>query len=198
MKVYGGRTVGILLAVACLVMALGVFAQAPKAKPTKKNVVIVVVDMGKIYRESKLSKLIMVEMKAWDDGIRAQAQPKMDLMKQKQQALQDGQAKLSQDEKDKLTKEVQGLQTDLSTLQSKARQEYQEKQNEATQRMQSKLEPIIKALAEENGWDLVQNKADQNSLYSADALDQTDVVLAKFDAATPDTAAAAPPAPHKP
>jgi Skp family chaperone for outer membrane proteins len=162
------------------------------------------IDMGKVFRESKLSKQIQAEFKAWDDSVRGQAQPKITLMQQKQQALQDSQSKLSAGEKDKLGKEVQDLQSELNTIQSKARQEYQEKQGAATQKMQAKLQPVIEALATENEWDLVMNKADQNAVWSSEALDQTDLILAKLDAQTPDAPApaavqpAASPAPAPP
>ena len=206
MKLYGRKPMGILLATAVLMSAVSATAQAPKVKPTKKKVVVVMIDMGRIYRESKLSKQIMAELKTWDDSIRSQAQPKVELLKQKQQALQDGQSKLSAEEKDKLNKETQALQTELSGIQSKARQEGQEKQGAATQRMQDKLQPAIEALANENEWDLVMNKTDQNAVWSSEALDQTDLILAKLDAATSDAPApvaaqpAAPPptAPAKP
>lgn len=180
------------LAALVLGLALAVPALAANAKPTKKKIVVVVVDMNKIYQDAKISKQIQAEFKVWDDGIRVQAQPKLDLLKQKQQALEAGKATLPEADRTKLEKEIQGLQQEIGQIQNKARQEYQEKQTSAAQRMQAKLTPVLEALGTENEWDVVVNKADQNLLWTSDAVDQTESVMARLDAETPDAPAPAP------
>jgi Skp family chaperone for outer membrane proteins len=183
----------VLAATLCLAAAA---PAAAKVKPTKQKVVVVVVDMNKIFQESKLSKQIQAEFKAWDDGIRLQAQPKLDLLKQKQQALEAGKATLPEAERTKLEKEIQGIQQEVSQIQAKARQEYQERQNAAAQRMQAKLAPILEALGAEYGWDVVVSRGEQNILWSSEAVDHTETLMERMNAETPDAPAPAPaPAP---
>ena len=186
------------LAASALSLALTVPARAANAKPTKKKVVVVVVDMNKIYKDAKISKQIQAEFKVWDDAIRVQAQPKLDLLKQKQQALEAGKTTLPEADKAKLEKEVQGIQQEISQIQNKARQEYQEKQAAAAQRMQAKVNPILEALGAENDWDVVVNRADQNLLWSSEAVDQTETLMARMDAETPDAPAPVAPAAPNP
>jgi Skp family chaperone for outer membrane proteins len=181
--------VAALAATLCLALAA---PAAAKAKPTKQKVVVVVVDMNKIFQESKLSKQIQAEFKAWDEGIRLQAQPKLDLLKQKQQALEAGKTTLPEPEKTTLEKEIQGIQQEVSQIQAKARQEYQERQNAAAQRMQTKLSPVLEALGSEYGWDVVVNKGEQNILWSSEAVDHTETLMERMNAETPDAPAPAP------
>jgi Skp family chaperone for outer membrane proteins len=175
-----------------LCLALAAPAITAAIKPTKKKVVVVVVDMNRVFKDSKLSQQIQAEFKVWDDGIRLQAQPKLDLLKQKQQALEAGKATLPEAEKTKLEKEIQGIQQEVSLVQNKARQEYQEKQASASQRMQAKLAPVLQSLGTENEWDVVVNKGDQNILWTSEAVDQTDTLLERLDAETQDAPSPAP------
>ena len=59
----------------------------------------------------------------------------------------------------------------------------QERQRAASQKFQSKLQPILDQLGKENGWDVILNKSEQ-TVWTNSALDITDVVLKRLDAAT--------------
>ena len=73
-------------------------AAPPGAKPTKKQVVVVVIDMAKIVRESNLSKSVQAEFQNWTDGVKAALQPRADIIRTKQEALKNDEAKLNADQ----------------------------------------------------------------------------------------------------
>lgn len=156
--------------------------QSASVKPTKKNVVVVVVDVSRIARESNLAKSVQAEFQAWGDGIKAALQPKGDTLRTKQEALKTEGAKLTADQKQVREKEIAALQLEMSQLQQKAQQEYQQRQQGAEERLRAAFEPVLDTVAKENGWDVIINKADR-LLWSSDAVDQTDQVLARFNAA---------------
>ncbi len=171
-------------------------AQSAAVKPTKKNVVVVVVDISRIARESNLAKSVQAEFQAWGDGVKATLQPKGETLRAKQEALKTEGAKLTADQKQVREKEIATLQLELNQLQQKAQQDYQQRQQGADERLRAAFEPVLDAVAKENGWDVILNKADR-LLWTSEAVDQTELVLARFNAAytvPPPAAPAATPA----
>lgn len=157
-------------------------APAPKTTGTRS---VVVVDMGHIFKDSKFAKKVQADFRAWEDNIKTEVQPKLDLLKQKQEALKDPDGKLAPQQKEDLKKEVAALQGDLMERQRQAQQEFKEKQQEAVQQLQDKVDPILQKLGDENGWDVILNKG-QDALWVRDAADVTDMVMSRLDAETPD------------
>lgn len=157
-------------------------AQPAAIKPTKKNVVVVIIDVSRIARESNLAKSVQAEFQAWGDGVKATLQPKGDALRAKQEALKTEGAKLTADQKQVREKEIATLQAELNQVQQKAQQEYQQRQQGAEERLRAAFEPVLDTVAKENGWDVILNKTDR-LLWSSEAVDQTDQVLARFNAA---------------
>lgn len=168
--------------------------QPAAVKPTKKNVVVVIVDVSRIARESNLAKSVQAEFQAWGDGVKAALQPKGEALRAKQEALKTEGAKLTADQKQVREKEIASLQAELNQVQQKAQQEYQQRQQGAEERLRAAFEPVLDTVAKENGWDVILNKTDR-LLWSSEAVDQTDQVLARFNAAYTIPPVAAAPAP---
>lgn len=182
----------------CLALATGtLWAQDSRvpssasaaAKPTKKQVVVVVIDMAKIVKESNLSKSVQAEFQTWVEQVKAALQPRAETIRTKQEALKNEGDKLTADQKQTREKEIQVLQTELNQLQQKVQQDYQTRQQMAEDKLRKAFDPIVDALAKENGWDIIMNKSER-MVWNSDAVDQTDLVLARFNAATPAPAAA--------
>ena len=157
-------------------------AQPAAVKPTKKNVVVVIIDVSRIARESNLAKSVQAEFQVWGDGIKAALQPKGDALRAKQEALKTEGAKLTADQKQVREKEIATLQGEMNQLQQKAQQEYQQRQQGAEERLRAAFDPVLDTVAKENGWDVILNKTDR-LLWSSEAVDQTDQILARFNAA---------------
>jgi Skp family chaperone for outer membrane proteins len=165
------------------------------AKPAKANPVVVVLNMDKIMGESTLSKNLHNELKAWTDGKQSELRSKTDAI---QKAIAD---------KSKKPAEIEAMKRDLMQFQESANQEYKQRQMGAADRMKQTFGPLVISLAKENGWDVVINKSSDATIYTGEALEQTDFVLAKLNAAlekkasepaaAPAAAPATEPAPEK-
>lgn len=160
-------------------------AASGAVKPTKKAVTVVVIDMGRIVREAAMSRAIQADFQAWGDSVKATMQPKADALKAKQEALKNEGAKLTADQKQTREKEIALLQSELGQIQQKAQQEYQGRQQAAEERLRAAFEPVLDALGKEYGWDIILNKGGDKLVWSSEAVDQTDLVLARFNAANP-------------
>ncbi len=182
-----------LVALLALAAATVYAEKAASEKPTKKNPVVVVVDMGQIVRESTLSKQIQAKLQSWGEGMRAQMEPKIKAYQEKEAAFKKDEAKLSSADKAKRSQELDALRGELQQMQTKAQQEYQQRQQAAGERMQAAFGPLMDSLAKEKGWDVVLNKGQQDVIWASDAVDQTAVVLARFNAQAPAAPAAAAP-----
>ncbi len=189
------------LVIASALLAVAAMAADPRqpapaaAKAPGKPRTVALVDMNRVFRESKAALQIQAQFKAWQDGVMADVQPKVDQLKKDQEALQD--PKLSPADKEKMTKEAEALQQELGQKQRQAQQEFQAKQQAAGAQLRAQVDPILDALGKEYGWDVVLNKGDQ-TLWLADGVDQTDLLISRLNAATPDSAPAAAPVPQKP
>lgn len=140
------------------------------AKPAKTNPVVVVLNMDRLMGDSNLSKSLHEELKAW-------AESKQSELKARAEALQRAEAAK---EKPAVT---EAMKRDLFQMQEMAKQEFQQRQTEAADRMKKTFDPLVQALAKENGWDVILNKSAEGTIFTGEALDQTDYVLAKLNAA---------------
>jgi outer membrane protein len=156
-------------------------AGQPAPKPPKKNPVVVVVDVERIVKETKMSQDIQNELNAWGQNMQAQLQAKAEAFKQKDAEFRAEAIRLSPQQRDQRIRELEAMQQDLQQLQAQAQQEFERRQGLAGQKMSEKFEPLVRTLASENGWDVVLNKAAQNTIFANDALDQTDYVIQRLN-----------------
>lgn len=152
-------------------------AGQPAPKPPKKNPVLVVLDVERIVKETKISQDIQDELNTWGQDMQAQLRSKAETLRQKDAQFRAEAARLSPPQRDERIRELEGMQQELQQLQNQAQQEFERRQGLAGQKMSEKFEPLVRKLANENGWDVVLNKSGQNTIFTNDALDQTDFVI---------------------
>jgi len=191
------------LGAALLVLALLACkpAQTEKAagpgapKPPKRNLVIVFVDIEKVVKEAKVSQQIQAELSAWSENMRREIQAKADVLKQKDAEFRAVAGRMSPDQRSARIQELESMQQELQQLQGQAQQELEKRRSLAGQKMTEQFEPLIRKLAKDNGWDVVLNRSEQISVFSDEALDQTDYVIQRLNADHPgQPAAGTPPA----
>ena len=171
----------VLLACCSILAATDQKDKTAKPKPAKKNPAVVVLDMDRLVKESTLAQKYQGEIKAMNDSLQAQFQPRMQAFQQKRNEYQADEAKLSPEEKDRRQKELQALQQQVMDVQQKSRADLQKKQEATSKLFHDHLMNLIKSLAQENGWDLIVNRSEEVSIWSSEALDNTDFVLEKLN-----------------
>jgi Skp family chaperone for outer membrane proteins len=164
-------------------------SRQPNPVPASKHAVALV-DVARVSRECKLAQKLSEEFRAWRASYDAEMNPKLELLKQKQEAYQKDQEKLPADEKDKRTKELQALQQEIFQKQREAQQEFKQREQEAGAKLQAQVMPILAAMGAQNGWDVILNKGDQ-TLWMANGVDVTDEVIRRLDETMPPESPAA-------
>ncbi len=191
------RMLTALLALSLAVSALAAGPKTPEKALSgvlKKTPVVVIVDMSRIYKDSKISKQIEADFSAWNESLRATFQKELADLRSKQEAFKKNEATLSKEEKAKEQKAIDAAQKDLSSLQMKARQEFQKRQKAAEEKLHNVLDPLLEKLGKEYGWDVILNKGSKDLVWNTGVVDETDLILKHLDAATPDSAPAKAPA----
>jgi Skp family chaperone for outer membrane proteins len=183
------RAVFILVIFTATLALFAADSRQPNPAPASKHAVAMV-DVARVSRECKLAQKLSEEFRAWRASYDAEMNPKLELLKQKQEAYQKDQEKLPADEKDKRAKELQALQQEIFQKQREAQQEFKQREQEAGAKLQAQVMPILAAMGAQNGWDVILNKGDQ-TLWLANGVDVTDEVIRRVDESMPPEAPAA-------
>lgn len=110
----------------------------------------------------------------------------------RQQVLKDLQARLAAAREAgnseairQLEEAVQAKDTELRRQRDDAAREYKKRQDAALVTIEAQVMPAINTVAREGGYNLVFRKFESGLVYADDAMDITNVVVARMDATTP-------------
>jgi Skp family chaperone for outer membrane proteins len=160
-----GRTT--ILASALLLAACG-----PKAP------VVVVVNVDRVAHESVRAKKAVAEVEAYAKSVEDQLN---DLARQIQAASTDPRRNPA---------DVEQMKAQWGRMSQTAQQQVAFRQRQVEDQIHQDLDTVIRALAKEQGWDLVVRKSRGAALWAGEGLDKTDLVIQRMDSLAP--AAAAP------
>jgi outer membrane protein len=163
-----------------LVGTRAAFAQGAGSSPTTK---IAVIDIERIAAESSAGKDLFAQLKTENDKIQEEAG-------KKQQEIQDMQTKLnseilSQDAKVRLGRDIERKKTEAQRWLQDAQADFESKRQEGEAKFQERLEPIVRAVATENGIGLIIRATPGLTFVLDPALDISLLVVKKLDAAAP-------------
>ncbi len=184
------------LAATCITLSsfsAGPAPQAPAASG-KSCPVVAVLDMNKIFQESKLAQQLQSRLKGLDDSIKQQLGPMVDAYQKRQSDFDTAKDKLSPDEKSKEEAALTEMQQQLSTAQQQAQQAFNQQRDALAKQMREQLMPAVEAAAKEKGWDIVLAKTGADVIWASDSFDGSDAVIAKLNAAAPPPPPSPPPA----
>ena len=182
-----------VLAATCMaVSALGAgpAPQTPVASG-KSCPVVAVLDMNKIFQESKLAQQLQSRLKGLDDAIKQQLGPMADAYQKRQSDYDLAKDKLSPEERNKEEEALRDMQQQLSTAQQQAQQAFNQQRDALAKQMREQLLPAVESVAKEKGWDIVLAKTGADVIWASDSFDGSDAVIARLNAAAP----ASPPTP---
>ena len=139
--------------------------------------------MQRIANESADGKAATGRVKALNDKKVAELSDKQKALAAAQEKLQKGGSVLSDSARGQLEKEIEKLQVEIQRFTQDAQAEVQELQNELQNEFQKKLLPIIDAVAQEKGLQMIFSLADAGVVWANPGLDVTADVIKRFDAA---------------
>lgn len=139
---------------------------------------VVVVNVDRVAKESVRGKQIIKEVEEFAGSVEGKLN---DLLQQIQAASQDPR---------KNPAAVAQMKQQWAQLRQQAQEQVEARQRKAEADIHQMIEESLKTLARDQGWDLVLRKDPRISPWSSDALDKTDLVIKRLDAAAPPAAAA--------
>lgn len=153
---------------------------------------IAVIDIERIAAESTAGKLLFSSLKGENEKIQGE-------VAKREQEIRDMSTKLnseilSQDAKVRLQRDIERKRTDAQRWLQDTQAEFESKRQEGEAKFQESLEPIVRAVATENGIGLIIRATPGLTFVLDPALDISLLVVKKLDA-TPPSGAAAPPRP---
>lgn len=183
------RVINITGVLGLLLIPTLAWAQAPAPSPGK----IGVISLQEAIGETAEGK------KAFEDLQKKYEPRRQDLQRQQQEiaALQDQvqrqQATLSDEERMRLTRELEDKQKILKRATEDANADFQADNQDTYRRLAQKMGRLITEYAQQNGFDLIVDHSQMPVYYWAPQIDLTEEMIKRYDAANPVAAAAAAP-----
>jgi outer membrane protein len=122
------------------------------------------------------------------DVLQKSHERKVKELEQKRQELEELQKKyttqkdlLNEKSRREMEQKIMDLSREYQELQLRAQMDIQKLDQELTQNILEELQPIVKKIAEEKGFDLILEKNEGGVVFRKEPLDITDLVLKQYD-----------------
>ena len=181
----GAAWVTLALSVAAASTAFG-----QTAGVTTGTTKIAIIDIERIAAESTAGKALFASLKAENDKIQEE-------VAKREQEIRDMSTKLnseilSQDAKVRLQRDIERKRTEAQRWLQDQQADFEAKRQEGEAKFQESLEPIVRAVATENGIGLIIRATPGLTFVLDPALDISSLVVQKLDASAPPSGAAQP------
>jgi outer membrane protein len=170
----------ISLAVAAL--AAPMFAQAPSQR-------LAVIDVQKVLTQSTAGKAAYDKLKKMQDDKMAQAKSMDDELRKLDAEIATKRLSLSEDKLTEMQKTLADKRISMQRYAQDAEREIGEARDRELMVLEGKIKPVIDALGKEMGLAAIFNKFESGLVYASEAIDVTDTVIQRFNAAQPAAAA---------
>ena len=171
-----------LVSVAVAALAAPMFAQTTPAR-------VAVIDVQKVLTQSTAGKAAYEKLKKVQDEKVEKAKAMDEEMKRLDAEISTKRISLSEDKLADLQKQLAEKRINMQRYAQDADREIGEARDRELQALEAKIKPVIDALGKEMGLAAIFNKFESGLVYASDAIDLTDTVIQRFNAANPAAAA---------
>jgi outer membrane protein len=180
-----------LLAGAALLVAGAVATDAQSSAPqaADKPLRIAVIDSERILIGSQAGKAAVAELKKLQEAKEAELKAKEQEIADLQRRLQEQRLSLAQDKLAEMQKQLEDKMIAGRRLQDDANRELGKKRDELLGAVDQRVMPLINQVGREMGYTLIFQKFDSGLVYADEAVDITQTVIQRLDAAAPPPAA---------
>jgi|CXWL01.1.fsa_nt_gi outer membrane protein len=162
--------------------AAGLGAQA--AAPAAGNK-IAVIDVERILTDSEAGKRALAELTALQKSKQEQGQNLQNEINQLKQKAIDGKLALADDKLREIERQVEEKTIALQRFSDDATRELTKRRDEVLGAVEQGIFPIINVVGKEGAFTLIFNKFRSGLLYADDAVDITEEVIKRYNAAAP-------------
>lgn len=174
----------LLVTVASMAPAYG--QQSPAAGGTR----VAVVDTQRLLEESAAGRGALERLRGLFDQKQQEIAAREQEIADLRQQLEEGSLSLSEARQAELQGQVEDKLIALRRLRDDAQRELNQQQDRAMQEIDRQIMPVIQQVAAESGYALIFRKYESGLLFAQDAVDITDRVLQRFNAAAGERAPA--------
>jgi outer membrane protein len=174
-----GLTLGLALAVPVAVSA------QPVAPAQPGPIKIAVIDTEKILVTSAAGKKALADLKKLQEAKEKEVAAKQQEIKDLQAKISDGRLSLAQDKLDDLQKQLEDKAIALRRLQDDATRDLNKKRDAVLGQIDQQVMPVINQVGKQLGYTLIFRKFESGLIYADEAIDITDSVIQRLDAANP-------------
>jgi outer membrane protein len=171
-----------LVSVAVAALAAPMFAQTPPAR-------VAVIDVQKVLTQSTAGKASYDRLKKMQEDKMAQAKSMDDEMRKLDADINTKRLSLSEDKLAEMQKQLADKRISMQRYAQDAEREMGEARDRELMALEGRIKPVIDALGKEMGLAAIFNKFESGLVYASDAIDITDTVIQRFNAANPPAAA---------
>lgn len=179
-----------IVAVAIAAMTVPAMAQNAPAR-------VAVIDVQKVLATSTAGKAAYERLKKMQEERIAKAKGMEDELRKLETELSTKRLSLSEDKVQELAKQINDRKIAMQRYAQDADREVGEARDRALLELETKIKPVIDALGKEMGLAAIFNKFESGLVYAADAIDLTDTVIQRFNAAVVSSAPAGTPSASK-
>jgi outer membrane protein len=167
-----------------LSLALAAPVVAQQAAPAPAGPVrIAVIDTEKILMSSQAGKKALADLKKLQEQRENELRAKAQELKDLQQKISDGRLSLAQDKLADLSKQYEEKEIALRRQQDDATRELNKKRDEMLAAIDNRVMPVINQAGKDLGYTLIFRKFESGLIYADDAVDITNVIIQRLDAA---------------
>ena len=165
-----------LVSLAVAALALPTFAQSAPAR-------VAVIDVNKVLMSSTAGKAAYERLKKMQDDRVAQAKKLDDEIAALDKDINEKKLTLSEEKLADMSKRLNDKKIAMQRFAQDADREIGEARARELQALEQKIKPVIDAIGKERGLAAIVNKFESGLVYASDAIDITDTVIKRFDAA---------------
>ena len=159
---------------------------APAAAPAAGGVIkIAVIDTEKILLSSVAGKKAVADLKKLQEQREGELRAKAQELKDLQTKISEGRLSLAQDKLADLSKQYEEKEITLRRQQDDATRELNKKRDEMLAGIDDRVMPVINQVGKDLGYTLIFRKFESGLIYADEAIDITDTIVQKLDAAPP-------------
>jgi outer membrane protein len=173
-----------LVTMAVAALATPMFAQTAPAR-------VAVIDVQKVLTQSTSGKAAYEKLKQLQEERIAKAKQLDDDAKKLEAEIGTKRLSLSEDKLAEMQKQLADKRISIQRYAQDADREIGEARDRELQALEGRIKPVIDGIGKEMGLAAIFNKFESGLVYAADAIDITDTVIQRFNAAVPAPAAAA-------
>lgn len=181
----------LLISMAVAAMAMPVLAQTAPSR-------MAVIDVQKVLTQSTSGKAAYERLKKMQEERIERARAMEDELRKLDTDINTKKLSLSEDKLTEMQKQLSDKKIAMQRYAQDADREVGEARDRALLELENKIKPVIDGIGKEMGLAMIFNKFESGLVYASDAVDITDTVIQRFNAATASaTPAAAAPATAK-